>query len=229
MILLIDNYDSFVYNLARYFTELGCETKVVRNDAASIEQIRSWTPRAIVLSPGPCTPKEAGICIETVREFYTTTPILGVCLGHQAIAAAFDADVVRAVEPVHGRTSGVQHDGSSLFTGLPNPLQATRYHSLVVSENSLNEEFDVPARTSDGIVMAVSHRRHPLFGVQFHPESVMTDGGHRLLANFLSICGIPHHSNTHSDEQLGELVSRDAEESGWNYFDDSAADYPLHW
>ena len=190
MILLIDNYDSFVYNLARYFRELGLETEVVRNDAVSIEQIRRRQPAAIVLSPGPCTPAEAGISIEIVRQFGGEIPILGVCLGHQAIAAAFGARIVPAPEPVHGRTTRIRHDGTELFVGVPNPLTAARYHSLVVDESTLPDSLTASAQTEDGIVMALADRKLRTYGVQFHPESVLTVSGHRLLVNFLELAGI---------------------------------------
>jgi len=190
MILVIDNYDSFVYSLARFFEELGCETKIVRNDAITIDEIRELTPDAIVLSPGPCTPAEAGICEEVIRQLGPTIPILGVCLGHQAIATALGGSLQRAEEPVHGLTSEIEHDGSSLFENLPNPLKVTRYHSLVVQKSGLPPELFVTSKTTDGIVMSLQHQSWPLFGVQFHPESVLTESGHDLLANFLKISGI---------------------------------------
>jgi len=191
MILLIDNYDSFVFNLARYLVELGFETQVVRNDAISVEEVRQLSPRAVILSPGPCTPNEAGVCVELVRKLSDDVPMLGVCLGHQAIAAAFGGNVVRAPEPVHGRTSLISHDGSPLFAGVPNPCRVTRYHSLVADESSLPENLRVTARTNDGLIMAFEHDRLPVFGVQFHPEAVLTQGGHQLLANFLTAAGLP--------------------------------------
>jgi anthranilate synthase/aminodeoxychorismate synthase-like glutamine amidotransferase len=191
MILLIDNYDSFVYNLARYLAELGCATAVLRNDAATVAEVGLMAPEAIVISPGPCTPNEAGISLELIRQLGPRIPILGVCLGHQALAAAVGGNVIRAPEPVHGRTSLVQHDGMRLFAGLANPLTATRYHSLIVEESSLPRELRITARTADGIPMALEHTTWPAFGVQFHPESILTDLGHRLLANFLALAGIP--------------------------------------
>ena len=185
MLLLIDNYDSFVHNLARYFVELGCETRVVRNDAVTVAEVREMAPSAIVISPGPCTPREAGVSMELVRELGPSIPMLGVCLGHQAIAAALGGQVIRADEPVHGRTSWVRHDGRRLFAGLPNPLRATRYHSLIVDEVTLPSDLIVTARTEDGVPMALEHERWPLFGVQFHPESFLTEYGNKLMKNFL--------------------------------------------
>ena len=191
MILLIDNYDSFVYNLARYLAELDCKTRVVRNDAISVSEIAALDPAAIVISPGPCTPNEAGVSIELIRHLGPHLPILGVCLGHQALAAALGGKIIRGPEPIHGRTSLVHHSGERLFSGVPNPLRAMRYHSLVVEEASLPPELPVIARTADGIPMALEHAEWPAFGVQFHPESVLTESGHRLLANFLKLAGIP--------------------------------------
>jgi anthranilate synthase/aminodeoxychorismate synthase-like glutamine amidotransferase len=190
MILLIDNYDSFVYNLARYIAELGCKSEVVRNDAVRVEEIARRAPEAIVISPGPCTPDEAGISMPLIRELGSRIPILGVCLGHQALAAALGGNVIRAPEPVHGRTSLIDHGGKRLFAGLPNPLRATRYHSLIVEEATLPRPLRITARTSDGIPMALEHETWPAFGVQFHPESILTDAGHRLLANFLRLAGL---------------------------------------
>ena len=170
MILLIDNYDSFVFNLARYVGELGCAWRVVRNDAVSVADVQKLQPRAIILSPGPCTPNEAGISVPLVHELGATIPMLGVCLGHQSLAAAFGGKIVRAAEPVHGKSSLVDHEGEGLFIGLPNPLSAARYHSLIVDESSLPASLRVTARTSEGVLMAIEHHRLPLYGVQFHPE-----------------------------------------------------------
>jgi len=191
LLLLIDNYDSFVFNLARYFQRLGQETRVVRHDAIDAEQVRAMRPNAVVLSPGPCTPNEAGCSLEIVRLLHDELPILGICLGHQAIAAALGGRVGRASEPVHGRTSAVHHNGRGIFAGLPNPLAACRYHSLVVEEASLPAELEVTARTAEGAVMAIAHRERPVVGLQFHPESILTESGYPLLANFLRLAGLP--------------------------------------
>lgn len=188
MILLIDNYDSFVHNLARYFRRLGQETIVVRNDAITVRQIQEMQPQALVISPGPCTPLEAGISSEAVLRLSGTLPILGVCLGHQVIGQAFGGKVVRAAEPMHGRTSLVEHTGHDLFRGVPEPMTVCRYHSLVIEEASLPNCLEVTARTSDGTIMAVVHREHVTYGVQFHPEAILTQGGFRLLWNFLRNC-----------------------------------------
>ncbi|HTN01002.1 MAG TPA: aminodeoxychorismate/anthranilate synthase component II [Planctomycetaceae bacterium] len=190
MILLIDNYDSFVHNLARYLVELGVETEVVRNDALTVAQIAARAPQAIVISPGPCTPLEAGVSLDVVRQLGPTIPLLGVCLGHQAIAMALGGRVVRAPQPVHGRTSLVHHESTPLFAGLPNPFRASRYHSLIVERESLPADLIATASTADGLMMALQHAAWPLYGVQFHPESILTEGGHRLLANFLHLAGI---------------------------------------
>ena len=189
MILLIDNYDSFVYNLARYLEELGRQTRVYRNDATTIDDIRRLAPEAIVLSPGPCDPDRAGISLEVVRELAGEVPILGVCLGHQTIGAAFGGEIVRG-KPVHGRASRIIHDGDGIFRGLPNPFRVARYHSLVISPKELPEELEVSATTEDGVIMAVRHRAHAIDGIQFHPESVLTEHGHRLLANFLGFVNL---------------------------------------
>ena len=189
-VLLIDNYDSFVHNLARYVEELGARTVVVRSDGIGVDEIRRLSPSAIVLSPGPCTPRESGVCLEVVRELGAEIPILGVCLGHQAIAAALGGDVVRAPEPVHGTTCDVSHCGRGVLAGLPNPLRATRYHSLVVDEGTLPKDLTITARSPGGLVMGVEHVEWPVYGVQFHPESVLTRSGHVLLANFLKVAGV---------------------------------------
>jgi len=185
MILLLDNYDSFVWNLARYVRELGREPVVVRNDAATLDEITALTPSHIIISPGPCTPAEAGISVAVIRRFGPTTPIFGVCLGHQAIGAAYGGHVVRAARPMHGKTSEISHDGTGLFAELPSPFKATRYHSLVIEKRSLPAELRVTATAEDGEIMAVRHREHPVVGTQFHPESVLTEGGHGMVRRFL--------------------------------------------
>jgi anthranilate synthase/aminodeoxychorismate synthase-like glutamine amidotransferase len=190
MILLIDNYDSFVHNLARYFQRLGQRTTVVRNDAVSVAEIRRAQPQAVVLSPGPCTPVEAGCSLEIVRELLGELPLLGICLGHQAIAAALGARIVRAAAPMHGRTSLVEHFESPLFRGVPSPFVACRYHSLVVEPASLPSELRRTAACDDGTIMAVEHTEFPAFGLQFHPEAVLTEHGFKTLANFLELAGI---------------------------------------
>lgn len=199
MLLLIDNYDSFVHNLARYFVELGCDARVVRNDAVTVSDIQKMNPAAIVISPGPCTPREAGVSLELIRELGSSVPMLGVCLGHQAMAVALGGRVIRASEPVHGRTSLVFHDGGQLFANLPNPLRATRYHSLIVDEATLPRELIVTARTADMVPMALVHRSWPLYGVQFHPESVLTQHGRTLLSNFLDLAGLSYHATSSED------------------------------
>jgi anthranilate synthase component II len=201
MILLIDNYDSFVYNLARYFQRLGHATRVVRNTAIDPQQAESLRPEAIVLSPGPCTPDRAGCTLELVRRLHARVPLLGICLGHQTIAAALGGRLTRAKEPVHGRTSLVHHDGRGLFAGLPSPMAACRYHSLVVAEGTLPDCLEVTARTADGTVMALQHRALPLVGLQFHPESILTKHGHQLLAAFLRLAGLPTPEKLPSIEQ----------------------------
>jgi anthranilate synthase/aminodeoxychorismate synthase-like glutamine amidotransferase len=185
VIVLIDNYDSFVHNLARYVRELGWETEVVRCDAVGVEDVAAMEPSHIIVSPGPCTPDEAGVSVELVRRLGPRVPLLGVCLGHQCIGRAFGGRVVRARRPMHGKASWIDHDGQGLFAGMPDPLRATRYHSLVVESESLPPELVVTARSAEGEIMALRHRDHPIAGVQFHPESVLTDRGHDLLRGFL--------------------------------------------
>ncbi|MFN0052546.1 MAG: anthranilate synthase component II [Planctomycetales bacterium] len=215
MILLIDNYDSFVFNLARYLQELGCETEVVRNDAANVDEVSAMQPEAIVLSPGPCTPDEAGICQELIRRQGPRVPLLGVCLGHQAMAAALGGRILRAPEPVHGRTSLVEHQGAKLFLGLPNPLRATRYHSLIVDEATLPQELRIVARTADGIPMALEHANWPMYGVQFHPESILTEAGRSLLANFLTLAGISFIAPASEELEGGQIPRPDPEDVWW--------------
>jgi anthranilate synthase/aminodeoxychorismate synthase-like glutamine amidotransferase len=191
MVFVLDNYDSFTYNLVQYLGELGAEVEVRRNDQVSIPEIESLRPGRIVISPGPCTPHDAGISIELVRHFAGKVPILGVCLGHQAIGAAFGGQVVRASNLMHGKTSEVKHDGRTVFRNLPSPMTATRYHSLIVSEDGLPNELEVSATTTDRdgsqVIMGLRHREYPVEGVQFHPESVLTSAGKQLVANFLQL------------------------------------------
>jgi len=189
MILVIDNYDSFTYNLVQYLGELGAEVAVRRNDAVSVDEIGELAPSAIVLSPGPCTPKEAGVSVDTIRRWGSSIPILGVCLGHQAIGEAYGGEVVRAERVMHGKTSQVCHDGTGIFAGLPSPMEVMRYHSLIVERASIPESLEITAVSQDdpNEVHAVRHREHPVYGVQFHPESVMTPHGKALLHNFLEL------------------------------------------
>ena len=189
MLLVIDNYDSFTYNLVQYLGELGAEVVVRRNDAIGVDEIGTLAPSAIVLSPGPCTPKEAGVSVETIRRWGPSIPILGVCLGHQAIGEAYGGDVVRAERVMHGKTSQIRHDGSGIFAGLPSPMQVMRYHSLIVERATMPESLEIVAVAADdpSEVHAVKHREHPVYGVQFHPESVMTPEGKTLLRNFLGL------------------------------------------
>jgi anthranilate synthase/aminodeoxychorismate synthase-like glutamine amidotransferase len=187
VILLLDNYDSFTYNLAQYLGELGCRVEVHRNDKISVEDIVRRRPEKIVISPGPCTPQDAGICIELIQKLAGKIPILGVCLGHQAMGAAFGGKIVRAPKLFHGKTSEIEHDGKGLFRELSNPFTATRYHSLIVERKSLPRELTITAETHDGIIMGMRHKRYLLEGVQFHPESVLTVPGKELLQNFLAL------------------------------------------
>ena len=189
MILVIDNYDSFTYNLVQYLGELGADVDVRRNDAISVEDIGALAPSAIVLSPGPCAPAQAGITVETIRRWGSSIPTLGVCLGHQAIGEAYGGHVVRADRVMHGKTSLIEHDGSGVFAGLPTPLEVMRYHSLVVEERTLPQSLEVVARSADDHteIHGMRHREHPVHGVQFHPESVMTQHGMRLLQTFLEL------------------------------------------
>lgn len=194
MILIIDNYDSFTYNLVQYFGELGAEPMVRRNDEVSVEEIGELAPRALVLSPGPCTPREAGITVPVVKRWGAELPILGVCLGHQAIGEAYGGKVVRAGRVMHGKTSRIEHGGDGLFEGLPSPLEVMRYHSLIVEASSLPDELEVLATSREEHgegeeIQAMRHRSHPVWGVQFHPESIMTQEGKGLLRNFLSLAG----------------------------------------
>jgi para-aminobenzoate synthetase component II len=185
MLLMIDNYDSFTYNLVQYFGELGEDVRVYRNNKISVEQIEGLRPSRIVVSPGPCTPAEAGISVDTIKHFSGKLPLLGVCLGHQSLAVAFGGEVVRAERLMHGKTSKIQHDGKTIFRQLPNPFDATRYHSLIVKRGTLPSCFDVSAETAEGEIMGLRHRTLGVEGVQFHPESILTKAGKDLLSNFL--------------------------------------------
>jgi anthranilate synthase/aminodeoxychorismate synthase-like glutamine amidotransferase len=186
MVLVIDNYDSFTYNLVQYLGELGAEVRVVRNDAASLDSVAAFSPARIVISPGPGRPEHAGMTMDVIRRFGASIPILGVCLGHQAIGAVFGGAVVRAAAPMHGKTSTIEHDSRGVFTGIAGPFVASRYHSLVVSDERFPDELEVTARTrEDNLIMGLRHREWPIHGVQFHPESILTGEGRRLLRNFL--------------------------------------------
>lgn len=195
MILVIDNYDSFTFNLVQYLQQLGTEVEVARNDSLAVDEVFAKAPQAILLSPGPCTPDDAGICLDLIAAAASRRlPLLGVCLGHQALGQAFGGRVVRAPEPVHGKAGPIFHDGSSVFAGLPSPFAATRYHSLIVERETLPPSLEVTAWSEDGLVMGLAHHELPLHGVQFHPESIATEHGHALLANFLDLAGIAHRS-----------------------------------
>ena len=187
-VLMIDNYDSFTFNIVQYLGELGADVEVFRNDELTLADIEARSPEALVVSPGPCTPKEAGISVAALRHFAGKLPILGVCLGHQSMAEAFGGEVVRAARLMHGKTSPIHHDGKTLFEGLPNPFDATRYHSLLVRRETLPECFEVSAQTGEGEIMGMRHREVVMEGVQFHPESILTLAGKELLGNFLRLC-----------------------------------------
>lgn len=187
MLLILDNYDSFTYNLVQYFGELGAEMKIFRNDALTVEDVKKLAPERICISPGPCTPNEAGISLELIRELGSTIPILGVCLGHQSIGQVYGGDVVRAARLMHGKTSPIHHNGSSVFKGLPNPFEATRYHSLIVKRETLPDCLEITAWTVEGEIMGLRHKEHPVHGVQFHPESILTENGKQMLESFLKL------------------------------------------
>ena len=185
MLLILDNYDSFTYNLVQYFGELGAEMKVFRNDAITVEKIKALHPERICISPGPCTPNEAGISLQLIRELGPHTPILGVCLGHQSIGQVYGGEVVRADRLMHGKTSLIHHAGQSVFAGMPEPFEATRYHSLIVKRETLPDCLEITAWTDEGEIMGLAHKEHPVHGVQFHPESILTQDGRKMLENFL--------------------------------------------
>jgi len=196
MILVVDNYDSFTYNLVHYLAELGADTRVIRNDDMSAAEALALGAEALLLSPGPCSPNEAGICLNLLSQAPDDLPIFGVCLGHQAMGQAFGGDVVRAKQLMHGKTSPIHHDGTSIFRGLPSPFTATRYHSLAVSRDTLPDSLVVTAWTEDGEIMGLAHRTRPIHGVQFHPESIATEHGHAMLANFLDLAGVKRRGGT---------------------------------
>ena len=187
MLLILDNYDSFTYNLVQYFGELGAEMKIFRNDVITVDEVKALNPSRICISPGPCTPNEAGISLDLIREMGATTPILGVCLGHQSIGQVYGGDVVRADRLMHGKTSPIIHEGQSVFAGMPSPFEATRYHSLIVKRDTLPDSLEITAWTEEGEIMGLKHKEYPVHGVQFHPESILTQDGKRLLENFLKL------------------------------------------
>ena len=187
MLLLIDNYDSFTYNLFHYLGELGADVVVKRNDELTATEALAMKPQAVVLSPGPCTPNEAGICLDLIRQANGSMPILGVCLGHQSIGQVYGGKIVRAPEPMHGKLSRIHHTGRSVFCGLNNDFQATRYHSLTIAPDSMPDDMEITATSSDGVIQGIMHKRHPVHGVQFHPESIASENGHALLQNFLNL------------------------------------------
>ena len=190
MLVLIDNYDSFTYNLVHFLGELGTASDVIRNDKATTDEILAMNPKAIVLSPGPCTPNEAGVCLDLIEKAAGRIPLLGVCLGHQSIGQAYGGKVIRAPLPMHGKLSKIRHTNKGVFKGLPDEVEVTRYHSLIVERESLPDCLEITAETDDGIIMGLQHKTHPVHGVQFHPESIASQQGHALLANFLELAGL---------------------------------------
>lgn len=190
MLILIDNYDSFTYNLVHYLGELGAESVVIRNDKVTAEEVIAKKPKAIVLSPGPCTPNEAGVCLDLIKKAGPRIPLLGVCLGHQSIGQSYGGKVIRAPQPMHGKLSTITNTGKGVFAGLPPSFQITRYHSLIVERGSLPDCLEITAETDDGLIMGLQHKTHPVHGVQFHPESIASEQGHALLANFLRLAGL---------------------------------------
>jgi anthranilate synthase component 2 len=190
MLILIDNYDSFTYNLVHFLGELGAPCDVIRNDKITADNVLKKKPKAIVLSPGPCTPNEAGICLDLIAKAGPKIPLLGVCLGHQAIGQVYGGNVIRAPEPMHGKLSTIRHTGKGVFKGLPERFEVTRYHSLIVERKSLPDCLEITAETADGLIMGLQHKSHPVHGVQFHPESIASEQGHALLANFLELAGM---------------------------------------
>ncbi len=197
---MIDNYDSFTFNLVQYLKQMGEDVRVYRNDEISLDEIEAMKPAAIFLSPGPCSPREAGITVDVIRAFYRKIPLMGVCLGHQSIGYAFGAEVVRADRLMHGKTSQVDHDGKTIFKGLPKPFTAGRYHSLIIKRDSLPDCFEVTAETEDGEIMGIRHRNFPVEGIQFHPESILTPNGKRILRNFLNMLAADDEESGQSEE-----------------------------
>ncbi len=195
MLLMIDNYDSFTFNIVQYLGQMGEDVRVYRNDKITLAGIHELKPQAIFLSPGPCSPREAGITVDVVREFHTTVPLMGICLGHQSIAFAFGGEIVRAARIMHGKVSPVEHDAKTIFTGLPNPFTAGRYHSLLARPESLPDCLEISARTAEGEIMGLRHKEYPVEGIQFHPESVLTPQGKRILRNFLKNIGRKEHGS----------------------------------
>ncbi len=195
MLILIDNYDSFTYNLVHFLGELGAESVVIRNDKVTAEEVIAQKPKAIVLSPGPCTPNEAGVCLDLIAKAGATIPLLGVCLGHQSIGQSYGGKVIRAPVPMHGKLSRIRHTDKGVFKGLPQDFAITRYHSLIVERESLPDCLEITAETDDGLIMGLQHKQHPVHGVQFHPESIASEYGHALLANFLEFAGISPKRN----------------------------------
>jgi anthranilate synthase component II len=195
MLILIDNYDSFTYNLVHYLGELGAKSVVIRNDKITADEIMAAKPQAIVLSPGPCTPNEAGVCLDLIKKAGPTIPLLGVCLGHQSIGQSYGGKVIRAPQPMHGKLSTITHTNKGIFMGLPKSFEITRYHSLIVERATLPDCLEITAETSDGIIMGLQHKTHPVHGVQFHPESIASQQGHALLANFLALAGFTPKSS----------------------------------
>ncbi|MCB1526410.1 MAG: aminodeoxychorismate/anthranilate synthase component II [Hyphomicrobiaceae bacterium] len=191
MLILIDNYDSFTYNLVHFLGELGAPSLVIRNDKVTAEEVIAKNPKAIVISPGPCTPNEAGVCLDLIAKAGATIPLMGVCLGHQSIGQAYGGKVIRAPVPMHGKLSKINHSGQGIFKGLPQNFEVTRYHSLIIERETLPDCLEVTAQTDDGLIMGLAHKTHPVHGVQFHPESIASAYGHALLANFLELAGIP--------------------------------------
>lgn len=195
MILMIDNYDSFTFNIVQYLGQMGEDVQVYRNDKITLDEIRKLNPQAIFLSPGPCTPREAGMTVDVIREFHASVPLMGICLGHQSIGYAFGGDVVRAERVMHGKVSPVHHDGKTIFAGLPNPFTAGRYHSLLLRPETLPDCLEVSAQTAEGEIMGLRHKEYPVEGIQFHPESVLTPQGKRIIRNFLKYAGRKEHSS----------------------------------